>query len=310
MNMKRIIGVGMLICIGVAWLVGQEVAEGEMEEVARFRIGGGKGELGYRESPGPITIPYKPVMGHALRGLLIFDIMNGRFVFLDTKGYRVEREVRCELDYETTPYQVEEDVFVLSRPEWYRVIEVYDARRGEMAVVNDERFKDYRSWWYYGGVLFIQDAEGRLWSVPDPEVDEEANRRKVLDEEGTRRYVEERWGESGEVRIDEEGRLFIRGELATRDYTTWFEYRTGEKIEVIRGNTYLGKDKDGNVYWGSIGSVVVYPPEREKGITRIVRLALSKILGSVVVDGQTGDLYVLGKPEGGEIPLYRIRRDW
>ncbi|ADN02906.1 hypothetical protein STHERM_c19710 [Spirochaeta thermophila DSM 6192] len=86
-------------------------------------------------------------------------------------------------------------------------------------------------------------------------------------------------GRKGEVRVDEEGRLFIRGELATRDYATWFEYRTGKKILPER-DTYLGKDKDGNEYWEYMGVVYAYRPKEWKPAATIF-LDLSKTLGSV-----------------------------
>jgi homoaconitase/3-isopropylmalate dehydratase large subunit len=82
-------------------------------------------------------------------------------------------------------------------------------------------FRNYRSFAYYDDVLFVHDAELNLWSIPDPVIDQDENRARLLNERQTREYVNERWGASGEVQVDGEGRLFIDGQLVTRDFPTW-----------------------------------------------------------------------------------------
>jgi hypothetical protein len=55
-------------------------------------------------------------------------------------------------------------------------------------------------------------------------MDQAENRAKLLNERQTREYVNERWGATGEVQVDEEGRLFIDGQLVTRDYQQFWQY--------------------------------------------------------------------------------------
>jgi hypothetical protein len=56
-------------------------------------------------------------------------------------------------------------------------------------------------------------------------MDQDENRAKLLNERQTREYVNERWGATGEVQVDGEGRLFIDGQLVTRDFPAWLGER-------------------------------------------------------------------------------------
>lgn len=140
----------------------------------------------------------------------------------------------------------------------------------------------------------------------EPGLDEAENRSKLLDQEQTIAYVNQRWGSTGEVRVDERGRLFVDGELVTRDFPTWIGHRRG--VSTDSQPYYLGTDRFDNTYWLSGNIVNVFHPDNKR--VTYFRFESREVAGHPALDHQTGDLYFLGWPSDGQIPLYRISRDW
>jgi hypothetical protein len=164
-------------------------------------------------------------------------------------------------------------------------------------------------------VLFVHDAELNLWSIPEPVIDQDENRARLLNERQTREYVNERWGATGEVQVDGEGRLFIDGQLVTRDYQQFWQYMEEAHGPVSLGgeiadsgipvrisyNTkpyFLGRDLNGNWYWNDSGGILVHSPDGSLINVFITELGTLPIRPAI---DQLGNVYILDRSDTDEV---------
>jgi hypothetical protein len=156
-------------------------------------------------------------------------------------------------------------------------------------------------------------------------IDQDENRAKLLNERQTREYVNERWGATGEVQVDGEGRLFIDGQLVTRDYQQFWQYMEEAHGPVSLGgeiadsgipvrisyNTkpyFLGRDLNGNWYWNDSGGILVHSPDGSLINVFITELGTLPIRPAI---DQLGNVYILDRSDTDEVfNLYRIPNDW
>ncbi len=299
------------ICIFLSFFVfgiyAQNIAEKSYEQVMSYQSGSRMENLAIGET-GPLGVPSGPIMGQSINGLLIFNILNNRLVMLN-EAYRFEQVVNLRTEIDITPYDFNSpSEFLLATT--LQVFAIFNSESGEtqeLWIAHFPEFRNYRSFAYYEDVLFVHDAELNLWSIPEPVDDQDENRDKLLNERQTGEYVRERWGATGEVQVDSEGRLFIDGQLVTRDFPTWLGYRG---IQTDLEPRLIGTDQAGTTYWTLYSLIYIY----ESGSTRAktIRYDPNLVSGYPTVEYQTGDLYFLGRPisNNTQIPLYRIANDW
>jgi hypothetical protein len=299
------------ICIFLSFFVfgihAQNINQKSFELVMSYQSGAQIENLGIGDS-GPLGVPSGPIMGQSIHGLLIFDILNNRLVMLN-EAYRFEQVVNLRMEFDITPYTFNSpsEFLLATTLQGFAIFNSESGETQELWIAHFPEFRDYRSFAYYDDVLFVHDAELNLWSIPEPVMDQAENRAKLLNERQTREYVNERWGATGEVQVDDEGRLFIDGQLVTRDFPTWL----GERgITTDFEPRYIGTDRTGTTYWSLYSLIYIYEAGANRGNT--IRYDASLVSGYPTVEYQTGDIYFLGRPvdNNTSIPLYRIPNDW
>jgi hypothetical protein len=321
------------ICIFLSFFVfgihAQNINQKSFELVMSYQSGAQIENLGIGDS-GPLGVPSGPIMGQSIHGLLIFDILNNRLVMLN-EAYRFEQVVNLRMEFDITPYTFNSpsEFLLATTLQGFAIFNSESGETQELWIAHFPEFRDYRSFAYYDDVLFVHDAELNLWSIPEPVIDQDENRAKLLNERQTREYVNERWGASGEVQVDDEGRLFIDGQLVTRDWSAYLEYYAERNenqqapsyaaerpyrgyLDRFRNNLrYLGRDANGNRYWNSAQRTIFVFSE-DGWVEEIFHYDPLQISGYPAVEYQTGDIYFLGRPveNNTSIPLYRIPNDW
>jgi hypothetical protein len=275
------------------------------------------------------TLPDRPLIGSGFPvGFIIYDGVNDRIVLTDNK-LTFQHTIATNINILLWPTIANDEQTIILQSRSQGIILFTQSREIRLSVYQFPEFRDYRSFAYYDDVLFVHDAELNLWSIPEPVMDQAENRAKLLNERQTREYVNERWGSTGELQVDEEGRLFIDGQLVTRDWSTYLEYYAERNenqqapsyaaerpyrgyLDRFRNNLrYLGKDAYGNRYWNSAQRTVFVFSE-DGWVKKIFHYDPLQISGYPAVEYQTGDIYFLGRPvdNNTSIPLYRIPNDW
>jgi hypothetical protein len=327
-SMKRMTGAILLFCFAIG-LQAQNITEKNMELVKSYAFGDQHNNFAVVEA-GPLGVPSGPLIGQTNNGILIYDILNNRLVELDD-DFNFGRIIELKMRFDISPYQsLTDSTYVLATTlQGFAIFNSDTAVLRELWLVSFPEFRNYRSFAYYDDVLFVHDAELNLWSIPEPVIDQDENRAKLLNERQTREYVNERWGASGEVQVDGEGRLFIDGQLVTRDWSAYLEYYAERNenqqapsyaaerpyrgyLDRFRNNLrYLGRDANGNRYWNSAQRTIFVFSE-DGWVEEIFHYDPLQISGYPAVEYQTGDLYFLGRPveNNTSIPLYRIPNDW
>jgi hypothetical protein len=323
-SMKRMTGVILLFCFAIG-LQAQNITEKNMELVKSYAFGDQHNNFAVVEA-GPLGVPSGPLIGQTNNGILIYDILNNRLVELDD-DFNFGRIIELKMRFDISPYQsLTDSTYVLATTlQGFAIFNSDTAVLRELWLVSFPEFRNYRSFAYYDDVLFVHDAELNLWSIPEPVIDQDENRAKLLNERQTREYVNERWGASGEVQVDDEGRLFIDGQLVTRDYQQFWQYMEEAHGPVSLGgeiadsgipvrisyNTkpyFLGHDSNGNWYWNDSGGILVHSPDGSLINVFITELGTLSIRPAI---DQLGNVYILDRSDTEEVfNLYRIPNDW
>lgn len=173
---------------------------------------------------------------------------------------------------------------------------------------------------YYKNYLFIHDKNNILWSIKEPSNDVNKNKSNVLNEEDTIELINSRKIKG--LTIDSEKRLFVDGELRTLDYKTYIGY-WASKNDLIAGNInegifsyerikpmmldyYLGSDTDGNEYWSSVRTIMVF--NKTGYLIDRFRFNMQKSETTPIVSPE-GDVYFMNYSKD-KVTLYKIPRQW
>jgi hypothetical protein len=320
----------ILMIIINASIAAQSIPTKDLQIIKLYGIGDEAVELGYSpENSADASRGIAPILSFSKEGRVLYDVVNERLFSLSPDfELREARLIENQL-YLRPHFAIDDpDTLILELSiQLIRIIK--DEFDITISLKDFPEFRNYRSFAYYDDVLFVHDAELNLWSIPEPVIDQDENRAKLLNERQTREYVNERWGASGEVQVDGEGRLFIDGQLVTRDWSAYLEYYAERNenqqapsyaaerpyrgyLDRFRNNLrYLGRDANGNRYWNSAQRTIFVFSE-DGWVEEIFHYDPLQISGYPAVEYQTGDIYFLGRPveNNTSIPLYRIPNDW
>jgi len=181
----------------------------------------------------------------------------------------------------------------------------------------DSQYKDF---YYQDNTLFIVDKNDTLWGIRNPGLDINENKKNIITEE---EIIEEiNSGKYKGLTIDTEKRLFLDGELQTLQYKVFVDYwsENSTKIsgsikgyeytfeELLKSNysNFLGKDLDGNNYWASRKTLIVF--NKTGNIIERARFDIYKSNTYPAVS-PSGDVYFMGYGEDN-VTLYKIKRQW
>jgi hypothetical protein len=326
--------------LAIPTLYSQEIQSYPLETIAVYREGSGQAELGtieegrgYSGPSAPSFVLFSPVLG-------LNDRFNSRVAFVDSSGKWQATVVLKDSVPSGVLFNQQQDNLILmagvSYPELYiyapdgdKVAELFfqgNERGAPENITSEQSFGYYE---YYNGLLLLKDSDNHFWSILNPGLDQAENRAKLMDTRQTREYLEATYGEAddAELRIDEQGRLFISGRLLTYDWVTFRDY-FAEKTAALQPPPYaaerpfrgyldrfnvsalrfVGKDSNGNYYWQGGHIVMVF--SFEGWIEQIFRYDLNAVDSTPVVTAN-GDLYFYSyQGEPGTIELLTIRNTW
>jgi hypothetical protein len=309
-----------------ATILAQSVPIKEFQTVQSYEIGEEADQLGYSpENAMDASRGIMPILSISSEGRVVYDVVNKRLFSLSLDfELREARFIENEL-YLLPHFGFDDsDTFILELSfQLIRIIK--DEIDITISLKDFPEFRNYRSFAYYDDVLFVHDAELNLWSIPEPVMDQAENRAKLLNERQTTEYVNERWGSTGELQVDEEGRLFIDGQLVTRDYQQFWQYmeevngpvtlgggivNSGIPVKISYSTKpyFLGHDLNGNWYWNDSGGILVHSPDGSLINVFITELGTLSIRPAI---DQLGNVYILElSPNQDQFNLYRIPNDW
>jgi hypothetical protein len=316
----------ILMIIINASIAAQSIPTKDLQIIKLYGIGDEAVELGYSpENSADASRGIAPILSFSKEGRVLYDVVNERLFSLSPDfELREARLIENQL-YLRPHFAIDDpDTLILELSiQLIRIIK--DEFDITISLKDFPEFRNYRSFAYYDDVLFVHDAELNLWSIPEPVIDQDENRAKLLNERQTREYVNERWGATGEVQVDGEGRLFIDGQLVTRDYQQFWQYMEEAHGPVSLGgeiadsgipvrisyNTkpyFLGRDLNGNWYWNDSGGILVHSPDGSLINVFITELGTLPIRPAI---DQLGNVYILDRSDTDEVfNLYRIPNDW
>ena len=264
--------------------------------------------------------------------LVVDDFVNNRFLELTDRSEL--REVgRYEKSFDT--YKIN----AISEKEFIRYdnengIEVFrDFKKTVSLPTFDSqttglsKFFQFRSFIFENDVMFIWDKNNLLWSVPHPINDLRKNRSQILDSDETIRYLIETNQSQKKIEVVNRGRLFVNGELQTRDWETFRDFFSeqtkllnppayaqsrpylGYLDQFPRDLSFLGRDNDGNYYWNS-GRRTIFVFDKLGWIQLIFRYDMHSVWGYPSIS-KNGDVYFVGGDENNNIvKIYTISRSW
>lgn len=210
-------------------------------------------------------------------------------------------------------YNSSEGVTILSRKNPFELIS--QIKTTDITITNQAI--DY---YYHSGILFIFDKQRTLWSIKNPSLDSEENKRNLLNEEDTLKLFDR--GDIDGLTIDSDKRLFLNRELLTIDFETFHLYHKklnnydpwlseykdiNATEEASKSMTFIGKDSDGNYYWDNGGSsIAVF---RNNGFLFEFFLYDDSHSSTMPTVSPEGDIYFMHHaPE--LVTLYKIKRQW
>jgi hypothetical protein len=324
-HLNNFLWIILLLHIPSQTLFSQEIPIEDLALFSRFQIGSGDGQLG--SEPGIIGSGFadRPLLGSGAQdGFIIHDGLNRRIILFNDEFIQ-QRSIETSLDIYLTPVVADDGGTIILQSQSQGLYVFADFGYTDFPIYLFPEFRNYRSFAYYDDVLFVHDAELNLWSIPEPVMDQAENRAKLLNERQTTEYVNERWGSTGELQVDEEGRLFIDGQLVTRDYQQFWQYMEEVNGPVTLGggivnsgipvkisyNTkpyFLGHDLNGNWYWNDSGGILVHSHDGSLINVFITELGTLSIRPAI---DQLGNVYILElSPNQDQFNLYRIHNDW
>ncbi|MFW6363080.1 MAG: hypothetical protein ACOC0D_04460, partial [Spirochaeta sp.] len=176
----------------------------------------------------------------------------------------------------------------------------------------------FRDALYHNGYLFILNGNVQLVSIESPEYEREVDAGKIRNTDQTRALfaANSDWDSQG-LSIDDRDRLFLNGELMTRDFDTfadyWYEVHDGDMEKLTKfgrrlgGDRYIGKDDIGYTYWLAAHLYVLVFDETGK-LIEWIKFDHQNV-STIPAVSPEGDLYFMGyEPES--INIYRITRRW
>lgn len=320
----------LLICLFLTtamFIFADEYHSYDQELVKTFPIGSGSGEMRIDlmapSDTGPSAVAFDE-KGY----LYISDILNSR-VLVYAPGFELEKELVDLYGVYAKQLVVSRDNYLLTYS--YHFSFRIDNFQGEKKAAVYLRNSEYRntinpvsSYIYAKDIIFGYLKDGQIISIPGAGTNSKENLKKILDNEETHALFEE--GSSYDLDglvLDDKNRLFLNGELLTRDYNIYYYYwkNRHEDVEIeqpklditmtaedyLKGSvTYLGKDKDGNVYWNRSMGISVFD---KNGVLLDVFLPTQLKSASYPTVHPSGDIYYLFYDEEN-IYLYKITRRW
>lgn len=302
------------------------------EIVKQFNIGENVTDLGFALYPGDQS-RYYPTIAFTNGRLTIDDYYNKRIIRYDSRFQPVEYidyssigwpEAFTIVDshYGNIFYTYADGLAIyLFDKNIFSFITTFESIPHSIVALNE-----FKSFEFYKNILFIHDKNRKLWCLTAPGLDQIQNKRNLLNTEQTKTLIQNKWGNSSDIKIDNSDRLFINGVLQTRDFITFKNYyreiNAGKQNVALKTNPSLptdfsgyndldliGKDSNGYFYWTfAWGPIFIF--NSDGWIVKVVEFNQSGIWLAPAVS-PAGDIYILEIiPNQKKINIKKLRRNW
>jgi len=301
-----------------------------LQEIIKvFQTGSNNNELKYvKQGLGSGDYPGPSAMAFDKDGLFyIADSWNNRIVIYDTKldlKSIINLNIPQSMAFSRTLYIKGNKIYGNISKSHYNCI----TTSGKVIFsINLMDYKHYNNLDYNfemnNDFLIVYLDDGTMISIPEPGPNVEENNIKLFGYEDTKDLFksESKLINKG-FRLDEKNRLFLNGELLTRNYKLFYNYweemhkskgLDNNKIKLsfdysnLNDMTYLGKDKNENYYWKG-GWKWIWIFDKSGFLIEMFEFNgnKSKILPTV---HPSGDVYFLDYDEKG-VYLYRVKNVW
>jgi len=187
---------------------------------------------------------------------------------------------------------------------------------------------------YQNNTAYIKLRDGKYIAIKNPEIDSKKNKEKLMSHEMLLKSQTSNNGQNQsivngkQITIDEKDRLIMDGELLDRDYDSFIGFHKEKKknikdsnrniidkkkidlpfdVSESRSMTYIGTDKDKNVYWrGTARLLFIFDKEGE--LLDVFKYDDKKSYVIPTID-YDGNIYTMNYDDKG-VYIYRIKRVW
>lgn len=293
----------------------------DMDKVHEFSVGigkdGSKNSLGVAPFGSPGAIPSGPEISYFDNSLHVMDLHRERMLKLD-ENFEFNKSYDPYF-YDEVVHDINDNLFGFNR---FNGVTIIEGNEYLFQVIFHyfQTINEAKSAYYQNNTLFIHDKNNKLWSITDPSMDWKDNRKKLRNEENTIELINS--GQFEGLSIDSEKRLFLDGKLQTLDYKTFIDYWktkndevagkvqdgvfTYDRLRPMMMNDYLGLDGDGNHYFSSVRSILVF----DKNGLLLDRIRFdSKKSSTYPAVTSEGDIYFMHHGVD-KVTLYKIERQW
>jgi len=327
----------VLINLLGSFFYGENIIKYNQELFKKIEHGKNIDELGYFEES--VTVPEGPFgIGFDKTGYLyISDRWNRRIVIYDNK-YKAYESINNISQYyaliAAKQFEIDAQGNIVTYSLFESCISKIDKKHNIIFNIKPNKvsiFKDFNQNYYvvYKNNFFYYttgNTDEEIICISNPEIDPEKNIKKILNTEQTKElFTSNSYFNDDGLTLDSKNRLFLNGELLTRNYKTFYNYwlerydnennnenkKTLQKYWLSKDASdemnYLGKDYSGKYYWAYQNNyIAIYNPN--ESFFKLFEYDYNKSK-SIPAVHPSGDVYFLDYDEK-QVYLYRVKNVW
>jgi len=293
----------------------------QQELVQIYKVGNSKGEfildLSTPYDNGPSAISFD-----ANGKLYIVDIVKYRLVVFYNNKF--VNEYYNLFSCKSRQLEIRED-YLISYGDQCISIDNIDFRKKAIVYLNESIYKDeipnITNIIFTDDIIFLYLKNGSILSISNLGLDWEENNKKILGHNETEALFEfgEKYNLFG-LTIDDKKRIFLNGELLTRNYEAFYKYWEEINIdmkdhkfiplkpEYSDNAIFIGKDVNNNFYW-DIGLSHIYVFNKNGLVLELFKYNKKREYKTLPAIHPSGDVYFLDYDENG-VYLYRVKNVW
>jgi len=266
--------------------------------------------------------PNGPQLVYGNNTMIINDSRERRLAFLD-KDFNIKEYVAKERSGLNFVYSRNNETLITSFIHHVLIIDRLTGEREFFVMVRDlpninKPFDPF----YFDDYLFLKTNGNELLAL---ELSDDLPRevKNVLDETQIRNLILT-LPELSDISIDSKNRIFLNGELQTRDYETFYRYweekngsiekvgnaseiTTSTSINLHSGTSFVGRDNNGNVYWNDGMAILIF--NNNGNLIDKFYLNPEMYFSCTPVVDPVGNIYFF-KYRSDRIELNKISRQW
>jgi len=299
----------------------------EQELIMTFPVGTQIGEIGYDNGygrgPGALFFDEKGFF-------YICDGWNDKVLVYDSNYHFLKEIFNIYSSKAKQVFAIDKKYFIDYSYNFSFSVDEFDGEKLFLINLSNSEYRNeiyyYPSFIFEKNIVFIYLKNGSIICIPNPGKDNDKNMQKILDNNTTKDLFESASDyDLDDLQIDGENRLFLNGELLTRNYKVFYNYWKDkhERLKYKNRNnknikspqdflnsgfvmTYLGKDKSNNFYWDANQAILIFNKEGWLIDGFISKNMKSKSIPTI---HPSGDVYFLDYDQKG-VYLYRVKNVW